>query len=81
VHILHDTILRLVIIVPACGSVVRCDTYATSRKVADSRSDEVNFFNLPNLSSPGVYSASNTNEYHKQENIVSGEYSTAGAYG
>jgi hypothetical protein len=47
----------------------------TSRKVAGSRTDEVNFFNLPNLPAilgPGVYSTSNRNEYQKQKN-VSGE--------
>jgi hypothetical protein len=30
---------------------------------------------------PGVHSASNRNEYQKQTNIVSGEYSAAGAQG
>jgi hypothetical protein len=30
---------------------------------------------------PGVYSASNRNEYQKQKNNVSGEYSAAGAWG
>jgi hypothetical protein len=51
--------------------------YASSR--AGSRPDEVNdFFSLPNPSDrttalgPGVYSASNRNEYQKQKN-VSGE--------
>jgi hypothetical protein len=43
-----------------------------------SRLDEVNdiFFNLPNPSScirPGVYAASNTNEYNSHKNNVSGE--------
>jgi hypothetical protein len=41
--------------------------YATSRKVAGSRPDEVNGFLLsltpPSALSPGVYSASNRNEY------------------
>jgi hypothetical protein len=31
------------------------------------------YINLPNPSSPGVYSASNRNEYQKQKNNVSGE--------
>jgi hypothetical protein len=44
----------------------------TSRKVAGSRSNEVNtFFSiyliLPAALGPQVYSASNTNEYQKQE--------------
>jgi hypothetical protein len=51
--------------------------YATSRKVAGSRPDEVNaFFSIPLILvaalGPGVYSASNGNEYQKQKN-VSGE--------
>jgi hypothetical protein len=39
------------------------------------RPDQVNFFNLPNLAAlgPGVYSASNINEYQKHTNNVSGE--------
>jgi hypothetical protein len=87
--------------------------YATSRKVACSRPDEVKyiyiyiffFFNLPSPSNPGilsldfrwchwifqstqffqahygpaVHSASNTNEYQKEWNYVSGEHSAAGA--
>jgi hypothetical protein len=45
--------------------------------------DEVNEYfpiypNLPVTPSPGVHSASNRNEYQKQNN-VSGEYSAAGA--
>jgi hypothetical protein len=52
--------------------------YATSQKVAGSRPDEVNeFFSiyliLPAALGPGVYSASNRNEYQKQKNYVSGE--------
>jgi hypothetical protein len=51
--------------------------YVTSRKVAGSRPDEVNEFYsiyliLLAALGPGVHSASNRNEYHKQEN-VSGE--------
>jgi hypothetical protein len=51
--------------------------YATRRKVARSKPDEVNEFVsiyliLPAALSSGVYSASNRNEYHKQRNI-SGE--------
>jgi hypothetical protein len=30
---------------------------------------------------PGVHSSSNRNEYQKQKNNVSGEYSAAGAWG
>jgi hypothetical protein len=47
----------------------------TSRKVAGSRSDEVNIFNLilPVALGTGVYSASNINEYQMQENNVSGK--------
>jgi hypothetical protein len=42
--------------------------YATSWKVAGSRADEANIFNLPyNYSGPGVYSVSNRNEYEKQK--------------
>jgi hypothetical protein len=49
-----------------------------SWKVAGSRPDEVNgFFSiyliLPAALGPGVYSASNRNEYRKQRNNVSGE--------
>jgi hypothetical protein len=52
--------------------------YATSRKVAGLRCDEVNtfFFNLPNLPTAldnGVYSASNRNVYQKWKNYISGE--------
>jgi hypothetical protein len=52
--------------------------YATSRKVAGSRSDEVEgnssiYLFLPAALGPGVYSASNINEYQKQEKNVSGE--------
>jgi hypothetical protein len=60
--------------------------YATSRKVAGSGPDEVNefffFFSIYLIPStalaPGVYPASNRNEYQKQENNVSGEWSAAG---
>jgi hypothetical protein len=59
-----------------CGRAV-VKALATSRKVEGSKTDEVNdiFFNLPILPAalgPGVYSASNRNEYQKQKN-VSGE--------
>jgi hypothetical protein len=54
--------------------------YATSRKVTDSRPDEVNdffFFNLliilPAALALGLYLASNRNEYQKHTNKVSGE--------
>jgi hypothetical protein len=57
--------------------------YATSWKVARSRTDEVSVFFLvylifPISFGPGVYSSSNRNEYQKHENNnVSGEYSEA----
>jgi hypothetical protein len=51
--------------------------YATSRKIAGSRPDEVHFFSIylifPAALGPGVYSASNRNDYQKQKNKVSGE--------
>jgi hypothetical protein len=59
------------------GSAVAYVNYAESLNVVGSRRDEVN--DLGNLSiipaaiRPGVYSASNRNEYQKQKNNVSGE--------
>jgi hypothetical protein len=58
--------------------------YATSRKVAGLRLDEViEFFLiyliLPAALGPVVYSASNKNEYQKQKNNVTGEQSAVGA--
>jgi hypothetical protein len=63
-----------------------CDSYEeargslvvkTNRKVGGSISDEVNFainLILPAILGPGVYSASNRNEYQKHKNnTVSGE--------
>jgi hypothetical protein len=52
--------------------------YATSRKVAGSSPDEVTaifsiYVILSAALGPGVYSASNRNEYQKQKNNVSGE--------
>jgi hypothetical protein len=47
--------------------------YATSRKVAGSRPDKINVFNLPATLGPGVHSAYNRNEYQKQKKNVSGE--------
>jgi hypothetical protein len=52
--------------------VYLCLVYATSRKVAGSRPVEVNeFFSvyliLPAALGPGVYSASNRNEYQQQK--------------
>jgi hypothetical protein len=52
--------------------------YATSQKVVSLRPDEVNEFVsiyliLQAALGPGVYSASNRNEYQKQKNNVSGE--------
>jgi hypothetical protein len=52
--------------------------YATSRKIAASRPDEVNEFVsiyliLPAALGPGVHSASNRNEYQKHKNNVSRE--------
>jgi hypothetical protein len=46
---------------------------ALSYKVADSKPDEVNVFNLPNPSGPGDHSASIRNQYQKQKNNVSVE--------
>jgi hypothetical protein len=49
-----------------------------------SRSDEMNDFSfsiyliLPAALGPGVYSVSNRNEYRKQRNNVSGDYSAVG---
>jgi hypothetical protein len=59
-------------------SVHRLRHCATSWKVAGSRPDEVNYFFsiyliLPAALGPGVYSASDINEYQKQKNNVSGE--------
>jgi hypothetical protein len=53
--------------------VWRLRHYATSGNVAGSRPDKVNFFILPAALGSGVHSASNTNEYQKQKNSVSGE--------
>jgi hypothetical protein len=52
--------------------------YVTNRKVSGSRPDEVNDFLssyliIPVALGPGVYSASNRNEYQKHKNNVSGE--------
>jgi hypothetical protein len=64
--------------VQRCGTLecICCDLnlkiyrYATSRKVAGSRHDEVSEFLihliLPAAPGPGVYSASNRNEYQKK---------------
>jgi hypothetical protein len=41
--------------------------YATSQKVASSRPDEVNSFNLQAALGPGIYPASTRNEYQKQK--------------
>jgi hypothetical protein len=62
---------------------VRLRHYAARRKVASSRSDKVNEYFLiclilPAGLGPGVYSASDKNEYQKQKNNVSGEYNAAG---
>jgi hypothetical protein len=53
-----------------------------SLKVTGSRPDEVNeFFSIYLILlaalGPGVYAASNRNEYQKQNNNVSGKYSMA----
>jgi hypothetical protein len=58
--------------------------YATIRNVAGSRHDGVNDFFLiylilPAALGPGIYSASNRNEYQKQNNNVSGEHNSSGA--
>jgi hypothetical protein len=51
--------------------------FATSRKVVVSRPGEVNDISIylifPAALDPGVYSASNRNEYQKHKNNVSGE--------
>jgi hypothetical protein len=50
--------------------------YTTSRKVEDSRPDEVIFSNYLTLLAalgPGVHSASNRNEHQKHKNCVSEE--------
>jgi hypothetical protein len=52
--------------------------YARSWKLAGSRPDEAIeifsiYVNLPAALGPGVYSASNRNEYQKQKENVSGE--------
>jgi hypothetical protein len=66
----------------AHGSIV-VNALTTSRKVASSRPDEVNFsIHLILLAAlgPGVHSTSNRNEYQKQKNNnVSGEQTVAGA--
>jgi hypothetical protein len=55
------------------------EAYATSRKVAGLRPDDVNafFFSiyliLPAALDLGIYSAPKRNEYQKQKNNVSGE--------
>jgi hypothetical protein len=52
-----------------CSVVVKA--IATNRKVAGSIPDEVNFsiyLTLPAVLGPGVYSASNRNEYQKHKN-------------
>jgi hypothetical protein len=58
--------------------------YFTSRKVAVSRSDEVNelfpvYLILPAALGPGIYSTSARNVYQTQKNNVSEEQSAAGA--
>jgi hypothetical protein len=74
VSLAHYAVLSgLLQFLAARGSVV-----AGSRTVAGSRPDEVNdFFSiyliLPTVLGPGVHSASNRNEYQKQNNNVSGE--------
>jgi hypothetical protein len=61
----------------ARGSVV-VKALCYKPKIAGSRSDKVNDFSsiyliLPASLGPGVYAASNRNEYQKQKNNVSGE--------
>jgi hypothetical protein len=58
--------------------VVALKHYATSQKVVGSRPNEVNYLFsiyliLPAALGPGVYSASNRNEYQKQKKNVPGE--------
>jgi hypothetical protein len=49
--------------------------YATNRKVAGSIPDEVivKIYLILTALGPGIYSASNRNEYQKHKNYVSGE--------
>jgi hypothetical protein len=57
-------------------------SYATNRKVAGSRPDEENisiYLIFPTALVPVVHSASYRNEYQKQKNYVSGEWSAVGA--
>jgi hypothetical protein len=51
---------------------------ATSRKVASSRADEVNFAIYHTIAA-ALGPVSSRNEYQKQKNSVSGEYNAAGA--
>jgi hypothetical protein len=66
------------------GQVIGNTHYATIKKVAGSRPVEMNeFFKiyliLPTALGTGVHSASNRNDYQKQANNNSGEYSVAGS--
>jgi hypothetical protein len=59
---------ELVVILKRLGHAVALRRYTTSGKVESSNHNVIEFFfNLPNPSSPGVYSASNRNEYQKQK--------------
>jgi hypothetical protein len=64
------------------GSVVVETVLQTGRLRFETRLGEHIFsvyLILPAALGPGVYSASNRNEYQKQKNNVSGEYRAAGA--
>jgi hypothetical protein len=64
-------------IIRLCVSGARGSVDATSRKVAGSRHDEDNYLVsidiiLPAALGPGIYSASNRNEYHKLKKMSLG---------
>jgi hypothetical protein len=63
---------------------LRLRHYTTNQKVEGAKPDEVNtFFSIYLIITaalgPGVYSASNKNEYQKQKNHVSREQSAVGS--
>jgi hypothetical protein len=74
----HDSTQTRIIIIIIIIIIQGLRHYATGRKVTGSRPDEVNnfFFSiyliLPAALGPGIYSASDRNEYQKQKNNVSG---------
>jgi hypothetical protein len=64
------------------SEVVKALSYKPKGRGFETRWDEL-FFSiyliLPTALGPGVHSASNRNEYQKQENNVPGEWNKAGA--